>query len=132
MSGTEGRVAARPRRSADDGAACRRDAGAGSALGVLVVLVFSVVVAQSLIVVQARPQDLITGIHGMADIIRRAMPPDFVEFPRVLWPALETVDIAIFGTVARRDAGAAAGGAGRAQRDAVAAALLHRARRDRA
>ena len=32
---------------------------------------------QALIVVEARPQDLVTGIHGMADIIRRATPPDF-------------------------------------------------------
>ena len=58
------------------------------------------IVVQALVVVQARPQDLITGIHGMADIIRRAMPPDFSRFPDMLWPALETVDIAIFGTVA--------------------------------
>ena len=28
------------------------------------------------------------------------MPPDFSRFPDMLWPALETVDIAIFGTVA--------------------------------
>jgi phosphonate transport system permease protein len=66
---------------------------------VMVVLGFAIVV-QSLVVVQARPQDLITGIHGMADIISRAMPPDFSRFPDMLWPALETIDIAIFGTVA--------------------------------
>jgi phosphonate transport system permease protein len=57
------------------------------------------ILAQCLIVVQARPQDLVTGIHGMADIIRRAMPPDFAKFPSTLWPALETVDIALFGTI---------------------------------
>jgi phosphonate transport system permease protein len=65
-------------------------------VGVLVVLL---IIAQSLFVVHARFQDLITGVHGMADIIRRATPPDFSKFDTVLWPALETVDIAIFGTV---------------------------------
>jgi phosphonate transport system permease protein len=63
-------------------------------------LVAILIVVQSLIVVQARPQDLITGIHGMADIIRRAKPPDFSKLHDALWPALETIDIAIFGTLA--------------------------------
>ena len=36
----------------------------------------------------------------MADIIRRATPPDFSKLHDALWPALETVDIAIFGTLA--------------------------------
>ena len=67
------------------------------AVGVVVV---ALVIVQSLIVVEARPQDLITGIHGMADIIRRATPPDFSKIDTALWPALETVDIAIFGTLA--------------------------------
>ncbi|HWT98662.1 MAG TPA: phosphonate ABC transporter, permease protein PhnE [Terriglobales bacterium] len=58
------------------------------------------IIAQSLYVVQARPQDLITGAHGMADIIRRAMPPDFSKLKSEIWPTLETIDIAIFGTVA--------------------------------
>jgi phosphonate transport system permease protein len=72
----------------------------GSALGFLGLLVFVVVLAQATLVVQARPQDLITGAHGMADILRRAMPPDFSKLPDELWPALETVDIAFFGTTA--------------------------------
>ena len=63
-------------------------------------LLFFVVLAQATIVVHARPQDLITGAHGMADILRRAWPPDFSKLPDMLWPALETVDIALFGTVA--------------------------------
>jgi len=54
---------------------------------------------QALIVVEARPQDLITGVHGMADIIRRSWPPDFSKFEDTIWPALQTVDIALFGTV---------------------------------
>jgi len=65
-------------------------------VGVVVVIL---VVVQSLIVVQARPQDLITGFHGMVDIIRRATPPDFSMLPDAAWPTLETVDIAIFGTI---------------------------------
>ena len=70
------------------------------ALRCVVAVLGLAVVAQALAVVQARPQDLITGIHGMADIIRRATPPDFSRLPDMLWPALETVDIAIFGTLA--------------------------------
>jgi phosphonate transport system permease protein len=57
------------------------------------------IVVQSLIVVQARPQDLITGFHGMVDMIRRASPPDFSKLPDAVWPTLETIDIAIFGTI---------------------------------
>ena len=69
---------------------------AGRTVGVLLALA---VVAQSLVVVEFRPQDLVTGAYGMADIIRRAMPPDFSKFHTVLWPTLETIDIAIFGTL---------------------------------
>jgi phosphonate transport system permease protein len=66
---------------------------------VFVVLGLALVV-QSLIVVQARPQDLITGFHGMVDIVRRSMPPDFSQLPDAAWPALETIDIGLFGTIA--------------------------------
>jgi phosphonate transport system permease protein len=65
---------------------------------VFIVLGLAIVV-QSLIVVQARPQDLVTGFHGMVDMIRRASPPDFAKFPDEVWPTLETLDIAIFGTI---------------------------------
>ncbi len=54
---------------------------------------------QAWIVVQARPQDLVTGAHGMADIISRATPPAFDQFIPNLMPVLETIDLAIFGTV---------------------------------
>ncbi len=73
---------------------------AAIALRSVAVVLAILVVVQSLIVVQARPQDLVTGFHGMVDIIRRATPPDFTKLPDVAWPALETVDIAIFGTLA--------------------------------
>jgi phosphonate transport system permease protein len=72
---------------------------AGVALRSVIAVLGIAIFVQALVVVQARPQDLITGIHGMADIISRAMPPDFSRFPDMLWPALETIDIAIFGTV---------------------------------
>jgi len=71
----------------------------GVALRTVFILIAIMVVIQSLIVVQARPQDLVTGFHGMVDIISRATPPDFSKLPDVVWPALETVDIAIFGTI---------------------------------
>ncbi|MBS0247388.1 MAG: phosphonate ABC transporter, permease protein PhnE [Proteobacteria bacterium] len=78
--------------------------GWGSALtaGIRIVglLIAILIIVQALIVVEARPQDLISGIHGMADIIRRSVPPDFSKLHDALWPALETVDIAIFGTLA--------------------------------
>jgi phosphonate transport system permease protein len=73
---------------------------AAVALRSVAVIAAILVVVQSLIVVEARPQDLITGFHGMVDIIRRATPPDFAKLPDVAWPTLETLDIAIFGTLA--------------------------------
>jgi phosphonate transport system permease protein len=57
------------------------------------------IVVQMLVVVEARPQDLLTGAHGMADLIRRAMPPDFAQLPAAFWPTLQTIDIALFGTM---------------------------------
>jgi len=65
---------------------------------VLALLALAVVI-QALIVVEARPQDLITGVHGMADLIWRAIPPDFSRLPSTFWPTLQTVDIALFGTM---------------------------------
>jgi phosphonate transport system permease protein len=58
------------------------------------------VLVQSLFIVKARPQDLITGAGGMADFLRRSFPPDLSQLDTTFWPAFETVDIAIFGTIA--------------------------------
>ena len=78
----------------------RRWSGAVSlALRLVLVVALLAIVVQAAIVVRARPQDLITGACGMADIIRRAMPPDFSKIGMVWWPALETIDLGIFGTV---------------------------------
>ena len=71
----------------------------GLALRLVTLLALALIIIQSAVVVHARPQDLITGAYGMADIIRRATPPDFGQIAAVWWPALETVDIAIFGTL---------------------------------
>jgi phosphonate transport system permease protein len=70
-----------------------------SALGLMLALALVAIVVQAAIVVRARPQDLITGAYVMADIIRRAMPPDFGKIDMVWWPALETIDLGIFGTL---------------------------------
>ena len=61
-------------------------------------LLFLALLAQATVVVQARPQDLVTGARGIADILARAWPPALARLPDALWPALETVDIALFGT----------------------------------
>ncbi|KVK73603.1 MULTISPECIES: phosphonate ABC transporter, permease protein PhnE [Burkholderia] len=55
--------------------------------------------AQACYVVEARPQDLVTGVHGMLDILSRSMPPDFGKLESSLWAVIETVDVAMFGTV---------------------------------
>jgi phosphonate transport system permease protein len=65
------------------------------AIGLLAIAV----VIQMLVVVEARPQDLLTGAHGMVDLIRRSMPPDFAQLPAAFWPTLQTIDIALFGTM---------------------------------
>jgi phosphonate transport system permease protein len=68
------------------------------ALHVVIGLALIAVFAQAMVVVQARPQDLLSGVHGMADIISRATPPAVEEIVPNLWPVLETIDLAIFGT----------------------------------
>ncbi len=69
------------------------------ALRSMLLVLGAAILVQALVVVQARPQDLITGFDGMVDIVRRSMPPDFSTFPDMLWPALETIDIGLFGTI---------------------------------
>ena len=90
--------AAPPRADRAFGSAAWRRAVRNSVHFVLALLAFAVII-QAFIVVEARPQDLVTGVHGMADIIRRAMPPDFSQLPSTFWPTLQTVDIALFGTL---------------------------------
>jgi phosphonate transport system permease protein len=73
--------------------------GMANATRTVTILIGLMLLVQATMVVQARPQDLITGASGMADMIRRAMPPDFSKFSSEIWPTLETIDIALFGTV---------------------------------
>jgi len=94
----DGTAFAAPAPAIEDSAAAAR-VGWGRRLAfLLIALVVALVIAQALIVVQARPEDLITGVHGMADLLRRASPPAWSETGDILWPALETIDLAIFGT----------------------------------
>jgi phosphonate transport system permease protein len=65
-----------------------------TAIGIFLLLVL----IQALYVVQAQPSELITGVHGMADLISRSLPPNVSNLQSQVWPALETVDIGIFGT----------------------------------
>jgi phosphonate transport system permease protein len=53
---------------------------------------------QAAVVAKARPQDLITGVNGMADILRRSFPPDVQNLRTDLGGVLETFDIALLGT----------------------------------
>jgi phosphonate transport system permease protein len=55
---------------------------------------------QAAVVAKARPQDLITGVFGMADILRRAFPPDIQNLRPDLAGVVETFDIALLGTCA--------------------------------
>jgi len=66
---------------------------------ILIALVLLGIFAQALWITDARPAELIGGIAGMIDLLRRATPPAFELFPTVFRPALETIDIAIVGTV---------------------------------
>nr|WP_273377644.1 phosphonate ABC transporter, permease protein PhnE [Actinopolymorpha pittospori] len=58
------------------------------------------VIYQALVVTEARFGKLIHGVYGMADLLRRAMPPDMAQTPGVLPAVLETVDTALLGTLA--------------------------------
>src|SRR3984957_4928303 len=90
-------IADRPATRLVGGAAWRR--ALTTALHCVLALLGIAIVVQTLVVVEARPQDLITGVHGMADLIWRAVPPDFSKLPSAAWPTLQTVDIALFGTM---------------------------------
>lgn len=58
------------------------------------------VIGQAAVISGASPIGLVQGYSGIVDVVGRAMPPAFNHLPDLLWPVVETVDIAIFGTVA--------------------------------
>jgi phosphonate transport system permease protein len=61
---------------------------------------FVALLVQAAIVTDARPQELLTGVHGMADLLRRSFPPNVSIWTQAFRPALETLDTALLGTVA--------------------------------
>lgn len=63
------------------------------------VAVFAFLVIQALAVTQVRPGELITGIHGLFDILRRSLPPHNPDWSTDLHALLETFDIALVGTI---------------------------------
>jgi phosphonate transport system permease protein len=73
--------------------------GARSFWTVCAIVIALALFVQAWIVVQARPQDLVTGAHGMADIISRAMPPAFDQFVPNVTPAkpLYVISRAVIG-----------------------------------
>ncbi len=64
------------------------------------VAAFLALLVQAAIVTNARPQELLTGVHGMADIVHRAFPPNVSHWSEAFRPTLETLDTALLGTVA--------------------------------
>lgn len=65
-----------------------------------IALVLGGLLVQGLIVVEARPRELLNGVTGMADIISRSLPPALSVVPDAIGAALETFDIALVGTAA--------------------------------
>lgn len=63
-------------------------------------IVLGGLLVQGLIVVDARPAELVNGVTGMADIISRSFPPALSAVPDAVFAALETFDIALIGTAA--------------------------------
>jgi phosphonate transport system permease protein len=64
------------------------------------VAAFLALLVQAAVVTNARPQELLTGVHGMADIVHRAFPPNVSLWSEAFRPTLETLDTALLGTVA--------------------------------
>jgi phosphonate transport system permease protein len=58
------------------------------------------ILAQAFVVCDVRLGLLIGGVRGMADLLHRALPPDVTVLGSTLWPALETFDTALLGTLA--------------------------------
>ena len=65
----------------------------------LILAVVFLVIGQATVVSGASPGELLGGVSGIIDIVSRSMPPAFGQLPSLLWPTVETIDVAIFGTV---------------------------------
>jgi phosphonate transport system permease protein len=57
------------------------------------------IIGQATVISGANLGELVTGVSGIADIVVRSMPPAFEKLPDLVWPTIETIDVAIFGTV---------------------------------
>ena len=64
----------------------------------LALAVLFLIVGQAAVVSGAQPGELLSGVSGIVDIVSRSMPPAFDKLPSLIWPTVETIDIAIFGT----------------------------------
>lgn len=85
--------------SAGPGVDPLRTARSERAIAIGVIVIVLAVLVQACVVVQARPQSLLSGASGMIDLVSRSWPPAFGMLPGLVWPIIETVDLAIFGTV---------------------------------
>src|SRR5262252_4284570 len=70
----------------------------GVLLRLTAAMIGAAVIGQALGVAKVKPQDLVTGAGGMADILRRAFPPDVTHLQPALAAVVETIDIALLGT----------------------------------
>jgi phosphonate transport system permease protein len=69
---------------------------AANAAGAIVVIA---VLAQALHVTRFAPAEVVTGVGGIYDILRRGTPPDLSDLQPAFGAALETLDVALLGTV---------------------------------
>jgi phosphonate transport system permease protein len=61
-------------------------------------MIGAAIIGQALVVAKVKPQDLVTGVGGMADILRRSFPPDVTHLQPAAGAVVETIDIALLGT----------------------------------
>jgi phosphonate transport system permease protein len=69
---------------------------ASNAAGVAVLVL---VLAQAVHVTHFNPAEVLTGVGGIYDILRRGTPPDLSDLGPALSAGLETLDVALLGTV---------------------------------
>jgi phosphonate transport system permease protein len=86
-----------PRRTAVDPPRRSRRARTVRTIGLVA---GAALVGQAYHAVHAHPGDLVSGVHGMADILRRAVPPDLSVLHKGVDAIVQTFDIALLGTLA--------------------------------
>lgn len=85
--------------SANPAADAMRAARSERAITIGVAVIALAMIVQACVVVQARPQSLLSGASGIVDLVSRSWPPAFGMLPELVWPIVETIDLAIFGTL---------------------------------